>query len=154
MTLEKSDKNKHPNWTPVNYVKNDLPLIASFFKELYTGVGSYGDMGFFQWKIIDNYVKQGIINLIKDGNRIVSTTSITPKLLIYKGDFVNAAEIGDTFTHYDYLRQGMFAVLVNQSRQDAENLGINFVYGTPNDLSLPGYQKKANFNILQKSLSL
>jgi len=148
MSLEKSDNKKHKNWTPVNYVKNDLPLIASFFKELYKGEGSYGDMGLFQWKIIDNYVQPGIINLIKDGNRIASTTSITPKLLIYKGDFVSVAEIGDTFTHYDYWRQGMFALLINQSREDAEKIGINFVYGTPNDLSLPGYQKKANFKIL------
>jgi hypothetical protein len=149
MIVKKSKKMNHKNWVPVNYVKNDLPLIASFFKELYKGQGNYGDMGLFHWKIVDNYIQPGIINLIKDGNRIASTTSITPKLLIFKGNCITAAEIGDTFTHYDYSRQGMFAVLINQSRQDAENIGINFVYGTPNDLSLPGYQKKANFNILQ-----
>ena len=36
-------------------------------------------------------------DLIKDGSRIASTTSVTPKLLVYKGEVINAAEIGDIF---------------------------------------------------------
>ena len=113
------------------------------------GKGDYGNMGFFHWKIISNYIRPGIINLIKDGNRIVSTTSVTPKLLVFKGELLNAAEIGDTYTHPDYWRQGMFALLINKTREDAGRSGINFVYGTPNELSLPGYQKKANFDIVK-----
>lgn len=136
-------------WSHVPYNQNDLPAIGLFFKELYFGQGDYGSMGFFHWKIVDNYIQPGIINLIKDGNRIASTTSVTPKLLVYKGDVINAAEIGDTYTHPDYWRQGMFSLLINQTREDAENKGIHFVYGTPNKLSLPGYQKKANFDIIQ-----
>jgi hypothetical protein len=66
-----------------------------------------------------------------------------------KGEIVNAAEIGDTYTHPDYWRQGMFSLLINQTRKDAEKKGINFIYGTPNELSLPGYQKKANFDLIR-----
>jgi len=145
--VDKSATREKCSHTPYN--QNDLPAIGLFFKELYTGPGDYGNMGFFHWKIVDNYIQPGIINLIKDGNRIASTTSVTPKLLVYKDEIVNAAEIGDTYTHPDYFRQGMFALLINQTRKDAEKKGINFVYGTPNDLSLPGYQKKANFDIIQ-----
>ena len=43
----------------------------------------------------------------------------------------------------------MFSLLINQTRKDAENKDINFIYGTPNESSLPGYQKKANFDIIQ-----
>ena len=43
----------------------------------------------------------------------------------------------------------MFSLLINQTRKDAEKKGINFVYGTPNELSLPGYQKKASFDVIQ-----
>ena len=60
-------------------------------------MGDYENMGFFNWKIVDNYIQPGIINLIKDGSRIASTTSVTPKLLVYKGEVINAAEIGDIF---------------------------------------------------------
>jgi hypothetical protein len=136
-------------WSHIPYEKIDLPAIGLFFKELYTGQGDYGNMGFFHWKIVDNYIQPGIINLIKDGSRIASTTSVTPKLLLYKNKVIKVAEIGDTYTHPDYWRQGMFSLLINQSRKDAENKDINFVYGTPNELSLPGYQKKANFDIIQ-----
>ena len=59
------------------------------------GSGDYGNMGFFYWKIISNYIRPGIINLIKDGDRIASTTSVTPKLLVYENEVINAAEIGD-----------------------------------------------------------
>ena len=98
--IDKSAKSKR--WTHTPYDQNDLPLIGLFFKELYTGQGDYGNMGFFHWKNVDNYIQPGIINLIKEGNRIASTTSVTPKLLVYKDKVVNAAEIGDTYTHPDY----------------------------------------------------
>ena len=149
-----SDKNidksaKRKKWSHIPYEQRDLSAIGLFFKELYTGSDEYGNMGFFNWKIVDNYIQPGIINLIKDGSRIASTTSITPKLLLYKNKVIKVAEIGDTYTHPDYWRQGMFSLLINQTRKDAENKDINFVYGTPNELSLPGYQKKANFDIIQ-----
>jgi hypothetical protein len=151
MNEEKSnEKNiQKKKWNHILYEHGDLPKIGLFFKELFSGMGDYGNMGFFNWKIVDNYIQPGIINLIKDGNRIASTTSVTPKLLVYKNEFVNAAEIGDTYTHPDYWRQGMFSLLINQTRKDAEKKDINFVYGTPNKLSLPGYQKKANFDLIQ-----
>ncbi|MBH09547.1 MAG: hypothetical protein CMG74_04185 [Candidatus Marinimicrobia bacterium] len=151
MNEEKSnEKNiQKKKWNHILYEHGDLSKIGLFFKELFSGIGDYGNMGFFNWKIVDNYIQPGIINLIKDGNRIASITSVTPKLLIYKGKVINAAEIGDTYTHPEYLRQGMFSLLINQTREDAESKDINFVYGTPNELSLPGYQKKANFDIIK-----
>ena len=120
---------------------------------MYNGLGDYGSMGFFHWKIINNYIFPGIINLVKDSNKIISTTSITPKLLAYKDEIINAAEIGDTYTHPDYWRQGLFSLLINQTREDAEKKDIKFIYGTPNKLSLPGYQKRANFDTI-KNLNL
>ena len=139
---------KKTKWSHVPYKIEDLPAIGLFFKLLYKGGGDYGNMALFHWKIINNYVQKGIINLIKDKNRIASTTSVTPKILVLKNKKINAAEIGDTYTHPDYWRQGMFSLLINQTRRDALREGIDFIYGTPNKLSLPGYQKKANFDII------
>jgi hypothetical protein len=39
----------------------------------------------------------------------------------------------------------MFSLLVNQTRSDANSLGIKFIYGTPNSQSQPGYEKYAGF---------
>ena len=116
MKILKSSEKKR--WLPIPFSREDLPAIGLFFKELYNGINEYGSMGFFQWKIVDNYVQTGIINLIKDDNKIVSTTSITPKKLFIRGEVYDAAEIGDTYTHPNYWRQGMFSTLINQTSKD------------------------------------
>jgi len=53
-------------WSHIPYKMDDLSAIGLFFKELYMGHGDYRNMGFFHWKIVDNYVQPGIINLIKE----------------------------------------------------------------------------------------
>jgi len=143
---ERTENKKH--WQHVPYDRDDLPAIGSFFKKFYTGPGDYGSVCYFYWKIVANYIQPGIINLVKNDKIIAATTSVTPKLLFHGGEVVKAAEIGDTYTHPDYWRQGMFALLINNSRKDAEKAGISFIYGTPNELSLPGYLKKANFDTI------
>jgi len=132
-------------WTPISFKPDDLQELGYFFKKVYTGIGNYGTMELFHWKIIDNPVYRGIINLIKDGGQIASTTSITPKRALVKGREYIVAEIGDTYTDPQYQRQGMFTLLINKSTEDALSLGIQLVYGTPNNQSLPGYEKKANY---------
>jgi hypothetical protein len=138
------------NWRVQGYQEHELYSISQFFKRVYVGRGFYGSMGLFHWKIAKNCHGKGIINLIKDGETIASTTTITPKKLIFNGSETLAAEIGDTYTGPNYQRQGMFVQLINQTRQDAESRSIEFIYGTPNHQSLPGYQKKANFEQLQR----
>ena len=91
MNEEKSnEKNiQKKKWNHILYEHGDLPKIGLFFKALFSGMGDYGNMGFFNWKIVDNYIQPDIINLIKDGNSIASTTSFIPKKLVYKGEVVN-----------------------------------------------------------------
>ena len=137
-------------WVIKKFDPKDLSKIRIFFKKLYTGMGSYGSIDLFRWKIQENHVTSGIFNLIKDKSKIASTTSLTPKSLFIKGKKEIVAEIGDTYTAKNYQRMGMFSQLVNQTRKDAESKGIKFIYGTPNEQSLVGYEKNANFKIIQK----
>ena len=106
-------------------------------------------MGFFYWKIVDNYLKPGFINLIKDEGRIAAITSLAPKSLLYKGIEIASGELGDGLTDPNYYRQGMFTIVGNKAREDATNSGINFVYGLPNKQALPMWEKKANFQVIQ-----
>ena len=103
-------------------------------------------MGLFQWRAVEHYLTRGIVNLIKDGDRIVSILSNTPKSLLSAGrDLV--AEIGDAFTDPDYQRQGMQTLLTLQSIQDAWDRGMKGVYSTPDHQtpSLSAFINKANF---------
>lgn len=135
-------------WTATPFEGNDLPKVGLFFKNQFPGPGTYGSQSLFQWKIVDNYYMEGVLNLVKDDATIASTTSVTPKKLLVNQKELKAAEIGDTYTDSNYRRQGMFALLINKTREDAESKGIGFVYGTPNSQSLPGYEKKANFKLI------
>ena len=54
-------------WTINKFEPDDLSKISLFFKKLYTGMGAYGSMDLFNWKIQENYVSTGIINLIRNG---------------------------------------------------------------------------------------
>ena len=70
-------------WTINKFEPDDLSKIRLFFKRLYTGMVAYGSMNLFNWKMQENYASTGIINLIKDETKIVSTTSLTPKFLFF-----------------------------------------------------------------------
>lgn len=135
-------------WGVIPFHPSDLPAIGHFFKRNYTGPGTYGTMELFQWKIVDNYVHPGIILLIKDEDRIVSLMSATPKLLYLMGCEQQAAELCDALTDPSYRRQGFFALLDNEITKDILRKDIQFIYGTPNAIALPGHEKKANYKVI------
>ena len=87
------------------------------------------------------------------------------------GELVIGGEIGDTYTHPDFLRHGqprvlykstpdpeaylnksVFGRLVTETVTRAEAAGVSIIYGTPNANSMPGYIKRLNF-IEHKSYS-
>jgi len=135
------------NWKGQSYTRNDLPAIAQFLNGQYPGRDAYGGMDLFQWKIVDNYLMPGVINLVKDGDRICSIASVTPKRLMLDGHEMAAGEIADAYTDSAYQRQGMFPLLARQSTQEALNRGMDIVYSTPDrsSPSLQVFEKKANY---------
>lgn len=146
--MSNDNLNKRKQWTHQSFEKDDLSEIGLFFKIFYLGMGEYGSMGYFDWKISRNYVQPGIINLIKDNGKIVSTASLTPKQLIFKNQLIDIAEIGDVYTDTEYQRQGMFSLLGNETRKESESRDLNFIYGLPNEAALPGWIKN-KFNIIE-----
>ena len=52
-----------------------------------------------------------------------------------------AAQSGDTMTHPDHQGKGLFRRLGQQTYQTAEDEGIDFVFGFPNQFSYPGFVK-------------
>jgi hypothetical protein len=125
--------------------KEELFKLDTFFKRQFSGSYRYGTMGYFFWKIFLNPFREGFVNLIKNGNDIAATTSITPKSLVLNQKLVSVAEIGDTYTDSLFQGRGYFSTLVNESCVKAELMGIELVYGTPNNQSLPAYLKKTKF---------
>lgn len=133
-----------------NINQDRLFELDNFFKVQYKGELRYGTMGSFYWKIFTNPVKQGFINVINHNKQMVATTTITPKKLFLNNTEILVGEIGDTYTDKKFQGRGFFSMLVNESREKANNLGIKLIYGTPNNQSLPGYVKNNGFKIVNE----
>ncbi len=100
---------------------------------------------YYKWKIINNPYQRGFIYLEQKGSKVAGSATITPKKITVLGKKFLGAEIGDTFTHPDCRRQGVFSRGVTKCTEQAISNGINIIYGTPNPLSLAGYQKKLGY---------
>jgi len=103
----------------------------------------------FSWKIDNNPHTEGAVFTAHCDNALVGLAAVTPKTVMIKGQRVLAGEIGDTFTDKQYRRLGIFGSLVNMAKEECQEKGIEFIYGTPNDNSLPGYEKKLNFPVIR-----
>lgn len=136
------------NISPIE--RDQLFSLDLFFKNQFKGRSRYGTMGSFFWKIFTNPFRKGFVNAIHHDGNIVATTSITPKSLFIRQVEYTAAEIGDTYTDRKFQGRGFFSLLVNESRKVANDAGIKFIYGTPNNQSLPGYIKNTGFNIVDE----
>jgi len=118
----------------------------SFFRESF-GLNPFRSTApeYYKWKISENPSMQGFTHLeMRDGNTAGSAT-LTPKRLSVMGEELLGTEIGDTFTHIGYRRQGIFTRCVCECTDYAISVGLQVIYGTPNSESLPGYEKKLGY---------
>jgi len=113
---------------------------------------SFGSMGhkeispqYYLWKSKENPFGEGEIHLVTRGSDVAGSASVTPKRVAVNGRLVLAFEIGDTYTNTNYRRQGVFLEGVTHCSKYAIEHGAEFIYGTPNEASLAGYEKKANY---------
>ena len=127
------------------FKEEDLQRISEFRKRFFpynSSTRSY-EPEYYRWKCYKNPVPQGEMWLAEDGDTLVGIKSITPKRIKILETVVNGAEMGDSFTHPDYQRRGIFTELSKAARESIINKGINLIYNTPNkETSLPGYIKK------------
>jgi hypothetical protein len=70
---------------------------------------------------------------------------VFPSKLTYQGKDLIAAQSGDTMTHPNHRGKGLFITLAKLTYDLARSLGIEFIYGFPNDNSYPGFIKKLDW---------
>jgi len=75
---------------------------------------------------------------------------VFPISFSYKGETLLAAQSGDTMTHSNHRRKGLFTKLAKVCYTLAQNEGIKFVFGFPVDASFPGFKKKLDWKFHEK----
>lgn len=127
--------------------KEDITGISEFRKTFfgYSAIRSH-EPEYYSWKCYQNPALLGEIWLAEDGDTIVGMKSMTPKKIMILGEVVVGAETGDTFTHPDYQRQGIFTKLFEVAGEIGIDRRMSFIYGAPNRNSLPGYVGKLDYS--------
>ena len=133
-------------WIVRRFQRDDLGRIAEFRRSFpRSRLVRCDEPEYYKWKCCENPAEAGYIWLAEDGDRIVATASMTPKKMKILRRTVLAAETGDTFTLPEYQRRSIFTSLVKSTTDEAVKKGINFIYGLPNNNSLPGYVNKLDY---------
>jgi GNAT superfamily N-acetyltransferase len=128
----------------------DYHRVAGFKKSFMTGSDrTECSARSFLWKLRENPGGEGAIFTAHDADTLVGLAAITPKDILIEQERICGAEIGDTFTDERYRRTGIFSTLVGMAMDECRQRGIEFIYGAPNDNSLPGYRKKLGFQVIQ-----
>lgn len=71
----------------------------------------------------------------------VSFYAVIPCVVTMDGEDFLAAQSTDTMTHPNHRMKGLFITLARKTYSLARSENIRFIFGFPNQLSLPGFQK-------------
>jgi hypothetical protein len=94
-----------------------------------------------KWWCFEN-PSDGIVALAYTESQIVATCYLSGKIISLKTDnTIKAYEIGETWTHHEHRRRGLFGKLVKYCETYAFKNEAKLIYGTPNSQSTPGYFK-------------
>lgn len=99
---------------------------------------------FWQWKHQHNPFGQSFGVYTWDEERQIATglrVLLRWQFCAPNGRIYHAVRAVDTATHPDYQRRGIFSILTRQAIADLTIEGVDFIYNTPNQKSLPGYLK-------------
>ena len=130
-------------WSVRKYQPGDLDAIQELFTVVFH---STRPKEHFIWKFHDNPAGQGIIVVAERSGQIVGQYALMPTRLRLGTDNVYGAQSLDTMTHPDYRNQGMFTVLAKTCIETAASMGIEALYGFPNENSYHGFVDKLNWD--------
>ncbi len=95
----------------------------------------------YRWKHETNAFGPSPTWVAVDGDRIAGVRIFMRWEFVRGGRVLRAVRAVDTATDPDYQGRGLFTALTIQALDEMKSDGVDFVFNTPNDQSLPGYLK-------------
>ena len=99
----------------------------------------------WNWKYRHNPAGAPIIWVAQSDDKLVAQYAIIPVKMKIGDELITGSQSVDTMTHPNYRNQGIFEILANRAYEEAEEKGINIVYGFPNQYSYPGFIRKLDW---------
>lgn len=100
--------------------------------------------GFFERKYDTAYTSVEHVGFIAYNQQIkpIAFYGVIPCFMLIDGKEVLCAQSADTMTHPDYRNKGLFVQLANRTFELCTQVGVKFLFGFPNQNSLPGFINK------------
>lgn len=83
----------------------------------------------------------GYLAYHKQSNELVAYYGVFPVIVNHFGTPILAAQSGDTMTHPEHSKKGLFTYLAKKTYETAKDSGVKFIFGVPNNNSLRGLVK-------------
>ncbi len=115
--------------------------MAGFRGRFHTNLQRSISSAYYRWKLAENPAGSGYIAMETRRKTDAGSVTVTLKRIAAAGRIQKALEIGDAFTLQPFRRRGVFSDCVRRCIRYALENGYALIYGTPNELSLPGLEK-------------
>jgi GNAT superfamily N-acetyltransferase len=137
--------------TPYTITRLSNTNITDLAK-LYTAVyGKEQPQNYFRLKYDTAYTGAEFIGFIAYHREApIAFYGVIPCFIVNNGSKLLTAQSADTMTHPDYRNKGLFVELANLTFQLCKAVGIGFVFGFPNQNSLPGFINKLGWQMTQR----
>jgi len=128
------------------YGSGDEHRIIRLFEEVY---GHTRTLAHWTWKFSGNLLKRAPIWVAEnDGGELVAHYALCPVPVMLGNKQVMGAQSLDTMISRDHQRKGLMIRLASKCYQDAVDMGIELIYGYPNERSLLPLVKGLGFTSL------
>lgn len=132
-----------PEYVCRRAVSGDRPAILALCRRSLGWHPDAHDEAFFIWKHDDNAFggSPSWVAETPDGAIIGLRVFLRWRFRGQSGKLLSAVRAVDTATHPDWRGKGVFSTLTRGALPDLAHEGVDFVFNTPNDKSMPGYLK-------------
>jgi hypothetical protein len=132
-------------WQLFDYQVSDLEGLLELERSMRED-SELADERFIRWQYFDNPAGKAIVKIAKtEGGEVVGQYAAMPMTVKVFDQQIKAALILNVMTKKTYLRQGIFASLIEKTADQCQKEQYQFSYGCPNENSYPGFIKKSGF---------
>ncbi len=121
--------------------EEDIPAIVELLKSSLGEGLIKKSADLWYWKHVKNPFGPSPVLVAEEDGQIIGVRAFLQWKWLYKGRALSAIRAVDTATHPQHQGKGIFKKLTLKGLEDANTAGIDFVFNTPNQSSMPGYLK-------------
>ena len=105
---------------------------------------------YLQWRYYSNTSIHSRIYIVKskDGSKIIGMRPISIIPIKIMGEIKKSVFFSAVITHPDYRNRGIFSSLVKYSVNASKELGADFAFTFPNEISYPLYKRNKNWSVV------